>query len=159
MPRHGEHDAVHDDVFDIHDWSQEPQVCPITDMNADGSKRSHSHHMRCAACGIRRYGAFAEQGAYHYFTFDQREARFSTPALAEEFKRRMAEASHDAFTHELLPPCTKARALPSGIEVQEIEICARCFHYIGFYDAASVCSYGCQAGTIILLGCFKRKAI
>ncbi|MBI5654837.1 hypothetical protein HZC53_04270 [Candidatus Uhrbacteria bacterium] len=157
MPRYNEHDVVHDDVFGIHDWALELQECPITGMNTDGSKKVHSHHYCCAACGIRRHGAFAEQGAYHYFVYDQWKVRFSSPALAEEFKRRIADTSCDFFTHELLPPCAKTRQLPSGIEVYEIDICAECFHYVQFYDGSLKCQHGCSAGTITLLGCFKRK--
>lgn len=157
MPRFDDFSPVHEDGFGVHDWSLELQECPITDMNADGSKRSHSHNMRCAACGIRRYGAYAEQGAYHYFTYDQREARFGDSARAEEVKRSVAEVPDGFFTHELLPPCIKTRELPSGIEVWEIEICADCFHYIGFYERSTECHNGCNAGAITLLGCFKRR--
>ncbi len=158
MPSYAKHHLVHEDVLGVHDWSLELQECPITDMNEDGTKRVHSHHMRCAACGIRRHGAYAEQGAYHYFTYDHRESQFSNPAMADERMRKRAVSPEDFFTHELLPPCTKTRQLPSGIEVWEIRICDDCFHYLQFYDRSPECRYGCQAaGTITLLGCFKLK--
>ncbi len=147
MPSHEEYEPVHDDTFGIHVWTSQLQRCPIWVMDASGSKVVHSHHMRCAWCGLARHGAYAEQGAYHYFTYDHPAPRIQT----------VADAERTGFGHELLPPCGRTRKLPSGIVVLRVEVCARCTHYVHFYEQSGECSCGCNAGTIVLVGCFRRK--
>ncbi len=95
-------------AYDSHRWGAEPKECPVC---------KETHFMTCTACGIRRYGAFAEQGAYHYFEYDQ----------------------VDGDRHELIPPCSGAIIDPDIAVVDTVEVCDRCQHIIK--PAGGICPY------------------
>lgn len=56
-------------VRDPHDWIEDEQECPVGKFD----KPPHKHAMKCGKCGARRFGAYAEPGAYHYFTYEPAE--------------------------------------------------------------------------------------
>lgn len=84
---------------DTHTWAAEPTPCPLTNCN-------ETHFLRCIACGIRRYGGYAEHGCYHYFVYEQ------------------VPGSSDIRT-DYIPPCGDVTDIP-GITVRMIIVCATC---------------------------------
>ncbi len=91
--------------LDMHDWTEDEQECPI--KSSDGENRVHKHFMGCGKCGIRRHGAYAEHGAYHYFAYDQPHGRPS----------------------EFVPPCSPLPDPSIGV-VDELKICTDCGHVL-----------------------------
>ncbi|MFZ6015472.1 MAG: hypothetical protein ACOYUZ_03900 [Patescibacteria group bacterium] len=114
-----------DDTNGTHDWSEDERECPV---KGNGTK-SHKHFYRCKRCGIRRHGAFAEHGNYHYFCYDH----------------------PGGIKHELLPPCNGRAG--EGALVRGVLICKQCQHIVS--DVKIGCDYGHGKGTILLMGCFK----
>ncbi len=110
---------------DLHVWTEDVQPCPLDICKGD------THGMKCAVCGIRRHGPFAEQGNYHYFMYDQR----------------------DGQTSEFIPPCTAP--LPEDVTIDEMEVCAVWDHPID--PATGKCVHGCGRGTKKIRFCRSLK--
>jgi ferredoxin len=113
-----------DDNNGTHDWSKDEQKCQV----ADHGEKKHKHFMLCGRCGIRRYGAFAEPGAHHYFYYDHK----------------------DGFRHEYLPPCLGKAG--EGAVVRQAIICKKCGRLI--IEAGMACASGCEEGAIAITACF-----
>lgn len=111
----------------IHQWQDEEADCHA--RNRDGIA-PHKHHMRCIRCGARRYGAWAEHGAYHFFTYDHKGT---------------------SIQHETMPPCVGD--LPEGYAIITVTICGECHHF----TENDVCRYGHNAPLINLLVVAKKK--
>lgn len=106
---------ISDDGKGIHRWLEELIQCPIT---FGDSKNFHYHYMKCGDCGVHRYGAHAEHGAYHYFTY----------------------AHPDHSQHELIPPCTVV--LQKQFTIRTAKVCSRCGHLC---NIEGLCNYMCNA--------------
>ena len=90
-------------ALDMHKWNEDEIDCPI--KSSDGKRTVHKHFMKCGVCGIRRHGAYAEHGAYHYFGYDQ----------------------PGGHTSEFVPPCSTRPDPLIGI-IDEVLICHECGH-------------------------------
>ena len=113
----------------IHVWDQDKKQCPII---FDHGKSSHGKHfMKCSRCGAERFGAYAEPGAFHYFTYQHPNGTVS----------------------EVEPPCT---VLPSSVETREVKICGKCRDII--HDPEKGCEYGHHEPPISLTGCFLKAS-
>ncbi|KKW48085.1 MAG: hypothetical protein UY99_C0014G0015 [Parcubacteria group bacterium GW2011_GWA1_59_11] len=115
-----------DDHGKIHRWTEEERVCPVTFGKKEGA---HKHFMKCSVCGIRRHGAYAEQGCWHYFAYD-----------------------HGATQSEVVPPC---KEVPADMEVVDVHECSHCRHIIE--EPEKGCGSGCNAGQLTLKGLRLKK--
>lgn len=128
MENKEEFDLFRLDDEKIHQWQGEEADCHVRD--SDGMA-THKHHMRCIRCGARRYGAWAEHGAYHFFTYDHKGT---------------------SIRHETVPPCIGD--LPEGYATITVTICSECYHF----TENGVCHYGHNASLIELRVVAKKKA-
>jgi len=126
VPDYSDSPMLDDEMSLIHPWDEEEQDCPITSPD----NKTHRHFMKCSRCGTRRHGAYAEQGAYHYFEHEHPDGRISG----------------------ILPPCS---ILPEGHEQREVTCCGHCRHII--HDLKEGCTYKCDAGQFTLRGVFTIR--
>ena len=117
-----------DDYGKIHRWTEEERVCPVNFGKKEGV---HKHFMKCSVCGIRRHGAYAEQGCWHYFTYDQGETQ-----------------------DEVVPPC---KEVPADMEAVDVLVCGHCRHII--QESEKGCEYGCKARQLTLKGLRLKKGL
>ncbi len=99
--------------IDMHRWEKDEQPCRIC--------QGKTHAMQCADCGIRRLGPHAEQGCYHYFTYEQA----------------------DGTAHEVIPPCGNKVPDPKVAKRDIVKVCCRCGHLLEEDKVPGRCHYLC----------------
>ncbi len=121
-----------DESYKFHQWDEHELECGVT----FGNPNRHKHFIKCSRCGISRFGAFAEQGAWHYFTYIH-------PTL---------RTHEDNGYHEVVPPCTE---IPSGFEKKDILICGKCHHIT---DQNDICRNCCDTNLLKIKGIVQVEA-
>ncbi len=121
---------LNEDRIEIHNWTLDEEECPISKYSP--YKESHKHFMKCGDCGVKRYGAYASPGSYHYFYYEHPNQILST--------------------HEVIPPCLKTGSMPE-IAIKQVFICNKCYHIIHDFAINCDCSY-LDKEVLIINGCF-----
>lgn len=101
--------------LDMHRWEKNEQPCQLSTC------KDKTHGMQCADCGIHRFGPFAEQGCYHYFTYEH----------------------PDGTAHEVIPPCGEKVPNPRFAMFDTVKVCCSCGHLLDEDLVAERCKRLC----------------
>ena len=112
----------------VHEWNGDHVDCPVPRFG-----KRHRHQMQCYRCGTYRYGAYHEQGKYHFFEYDHANGRL----------------------HELLPACVQS--LPENLILKTVHCCNFC-NCVVFKKRRQCNKCGVKAGTYELQAVCKKAA-